>query len=201
VTAHATTVNVLLGNGNGTFQAAVSSASVGSSGLVIADFDRDGSLDVVTSGGTSISFLRGNGTASLAASVSSNVGVATSLLVPGDVNRDGRLDLVTASGGLAFIPGNGNGTFGIGTNLGFGGSQLAVQDFNQDGRLDVVGFVNLGGIAVANGNGNGTFQTPVLYAVGLIPDVMATASMTRDGLPDLVIADQDQSRVGMLLGR
>ena len=60
----ANSVNVLLGNGNGTFQAAKTSAA-GDNPLSIAvgDFNADGKLDLAAANGgtTGVSVMRGNG--------------------------------------------------------------------------------------------------------------------------------------------
>src|SRR5262249_36785763 len=63
------TVNVLLGNGDGSFQASpvVSSAGGTGSKMVVGDFDKDGNLDIVTDQGYSLSMEYGNGDGSFRA--------------------------------------------------------------------------------------------------------------------------------------
>jgi hypothetical protein len=83
------TVGVLLGVGDGTFQAAVSTPVVPFVGqIALADFNHDGRLDIAAGGG---SMLLGNGDGTFKPPISlvdSGSGVAV-----GDFNGDGRPDL------------------------------------------------------------------------------------------------------------
>src|SRR6188508_3373256 len=55
-------VSVLLGNANGTFQAAQSSATGASpASLAVGDFNSDGKIDLVTANANNLSVLIGNG--------------------------------------------------------------------------------------------------------------------------------------------
>jgi len=93
-------VSVLLGDGNGIFQAAVN-YSVGSypNSVVIGDFNGDGKLDMVTAnfGTNNVSVLLGNGDGTFQAAVNSAVGYAPVSVAVGDFNGDGELDLATAN--------------------------------------------------------------------------------------------------------
>src|SRR5207248_1922700 len=64
--------------------------------------------------------------------------------VTADFNRDGKADIVTISnftqGNLLFVPGNGNGTFGVSSQIA-GTSQtqgIDAGDVNGDGNPDIV---------------------------------------------------------------
>jgi hypothetical protein len=92
-------ISVLLGNGDGTFQAAkVSGASValGSSQFAIADFNQDGNLDIATDtvgpgGGLVLTLYLGNGDGSFQVDVSTAQSPLFQCqpLATGDLNGDG----------------------------------------------------------------------------------------------------------------
>src|ERR1017187_9198855 len=111
------TVSILLGNGNGTFQTAVS-YTVGDqpSSVAIADFNRDGKLDlaVANRNTASISLLTGNGDGTFG--LASDVAATTNLvsISPADFNGDGKQDLVavnSSTNSIYVLLGNGDGTF------------------------------------------------------------------------------------------
>src|SRR5205807_2404331 len=98
-------VSVLLGNGNGTFQAAQSfPAGFGPAGMAVGDFNRDGKPDLAVANRYSGNVLLGNGNGTF----QSPVGYAANLLVPipvavGDFNRDGFPDLVVGDAGAGTV--------------------------------------------------------------------------------------------------
>jgi hypothetical protein len=223
-------VGVLLGNGDGTFQAPVVYDSGGDDALsvAIADVNGDGKLDlVVANWAGSIGVLLGKGDGTFRAAVSYNGGgiYPTSVAI-GDVNGDGKPDLVVANvyqndndtnGGVSVLLGNGDGTFQAPVNYGSGGDRalsVAVSDVNGDGKMDLVvandcpnnsnycGVYSYPGVvSVLLGNGDGTFQTAVSYGSG--GDAAHSASVADvngDGKLDIVVANLDSSTVGVLLG-
>ncbi len=135
----------LLGNGDGTFQPAkfLSANFRGGSQLAVADFNRDGNLDVIeiepiNTGYVAVAPGKGDGT--FKSALTSAISGATFPAI-GDLNGDGILDLVgTSSSGPPFVSlGNGDGTFQMSTELpgtsnSFG---VAVADLNGDGKLDI----------------------------------------------------------------
>lgn len=92
-------VSILLGNGDGTFGAAVNFAVENPIALAIADVNRDGKSDVVTTthGGNGIAVLIGDGAGGLGAPATFNAGSMPDAIAIGDVNGDGRLDVATAN--------------------------------------------------------------------------------------------------------
>ncbi len=151
------TLLVSLGNGDGTFQPAVSYAiPTIATGIAAADFNGDGYTDLAitdSSGNTYIYLANSNGTGALTLSQTlagppqsgftpSNIAVAT-----GDFNKDGHPDLavLTSSYVLVYLN-NGFGSFSGTAPVMYGtisSSQyqqytgIAVADFNKDGYPDI----------------------------------------------------------------
>jgi hypothetical protein len=216
-------VSVLLGNGDGTFQPAVSYGSGGEQtySVAVADVNGDGKPDVVVTNycanagscaNGSVSVLLGNGDGTFQTAVSYGSGGAYVWSVAvGDVNEDGKPDLVLANicasntncanGSMAVLLGNGDGTFQAAVNYGPGGYaaySVAAADVNGDGKPDLVvangcassGNCASGSVGVLLGNGDGTFQTAASYGSGGYYALsVAVADINGDGKPDLVVAN------------
>jgi hypothetical protein len=139
-----TSLAVLLGNGDGTFQAPILNAfpsTVGS--LALADFNGDGLPDVVylitTSAEFAVALNESGGHFG-----TPNTYPLTTLTLPtaiasGDFNGDGKQDLIfaNAQGSATYVLGNGNGTFGSPQALPANVGAFTVADFNRDGYSDL----------------------------------------------------------------
>jgi hypothetical protein len=168
--------SILLGNGDGTFQAAVAYTVAGTptylANVVIGDFNRDGNLDLVVSDydGTPSDpttfdyFVAGNGDGTFQPSVQAQTIYPYSFYsTVADLNGDGILDIVLTNNvsilGASVLLGNGDGTFksGVDYSVGTPGFNvlcpIAVDDFNADGKLDLVYCEAL--------NNNGTYYDSV----------------------------------------
>jgi hypothetical protein len=232
------TVAVLFGNGDGTFQAAVSydSGGIGSTSVAVADVNGDHKPDLLVANNCgagcsspkgSVGVLLGNGDGTFQAAVSYASGAsAASFVTAADVNGDGKPDILVAneclvnSGGLCsggagvvgVLLGNGDGTFQTTTPYNTFGSfptSLAVADINGDGKLDLVvsSQDNLsstppaGGVNVLLGNGDGTFQPATSYSSGgKATNSVALADVNGDGKLDAVTANWQSNSVSVLLG-
>jgi hypothetical protein len=218
-------VSVLLGNGDGTFQTAMTYNSGGfnARSIVVADVNGDGKPDLLianlvannNTNYSAVNVLLGNGDGTFQIAVPYNSGGNTSTSVAvADVNGDGKPDLLVAnlcvssndctSGSVGVLLGNGDGTFQTAvpySSGGYGAYSVAVADVNGDGKPDLLvanlcttgddGCTNTNGVlGVLIGNGDGTFQTPLrYYAGGLWSYSVAVADVNGDGKPDLIVAD------------
>jgi len=99
-------IAVLLGNGDGTFQSAVTyNAGNKPQSIAIADFNGDGFPDLAVTNFLpwTVSILLNHGDGTFAAPFPFGAGNGTSFVVAGDLNGDGKPDLVTANGGSSDI--------------------------------------------------------------------------------------------------
>jgi hypothetical protein len=226
-------VGVLLGNGDGSFQTAAtySSGGIDTVSVAVADVNGDGKPDIVVANACGTSFncstdstvavLLGNGDGTFQQPVNyDSGGFVADFVAVADVNGDGKPDLVVANhcpsetacnnGLVGVLLGNGDGSFQTAVTYSSGdsgGYSVAVADVNGDGKPDIVVSNNFT-VAVLLGNGDGTFQTAVTYGSGgRAAESVAVADVNGDGKPDLLVTNECASgntcgngRVGVLLG-
>jgi hypothetical protein len=133
-------IELLLGQGDGNFQAPQNVGSTHRTSLTVSDFNGDGKLDFVASDAAtnSVIVFLGNGDGTFQSGVYYSVGTHPYSVAVGDFNQDGKPDLVTANNGsndVSVVLNNGNGTFGAATNYaaGTGPVAVAVGDFHHSG--------------------------------------------------------------------
>jgi hypothetical protein len=210
LTAGCGAVAILLGNGNGSFQAPQYYTCVSESPTQItaADVNKDGKLDLIVNdiSSTSLFVMLGNGNGTFQSAVATpSVGASSGYFAVADLNGDGKPDLAVADysdNSVSVLLGNGDGTFGSPTlaPAGSGPYSVAVGDFNGDGKPDLAVADYAGDtLAVALGNGNGTFQSPATYSVctttdtclsGAFPYTVVAADFNLDGKLDVLVGDQ-----------
>jgi len=205
--ASGNTVDVILGNPDGTFAAPVSYAIGGSPGpIAVGDFNNDGNLDVVVTFGNytsdccfGLSVLLGNGDGTFAKHVDFTLGEIPSAIVTGDFNGDGHLDAaVLLETSVAVLLGNGKGSFAppVRSAASQGALGMVVADFNGDGKLDIATAMykqidvigNVDSLSILFGNGNGTFAAPKeisLETGNVLPFGIGLGDFNGDGIPDI----------------
>jgi hypothetical protein len=204
-------IAVLLGNGDGTFQAPLFSQSPGDNNYEIAvgDFNNDGKLDLVTRTGLPatlyVSLGNGDGTFLPAYAIWSPPNTIFDPLLSGlnsftigDFNGDGNLDIAADADGarVEVLLGTGTGTVVPTASYlinqhqgGNGGGQIQAARLTHDGHLDLVVGTGYGAtLAILRGNGDGTFQSPTIYPLAQDDDEgLIVADVNGDGSPDIVV--------------
>src|SRR5436309_2917389 len=161
--AGSNTVSVLLGNGDGTFQAARTFPAGGSgpASVAVGDFNGDGRQDLAVTlygdgSGNTLAVLLGNGDGTFGAPLIFGVGPGPVSSAVADFNGDGIQDLAVANWDrnvghtVSVLLGNGDGTFQAAQNFlaGQGVASVAVGDLDGDGRPDLAAG-NYGGDTVS----------------------------------------------------
>ncbi len=212
VNSTSNTISILLGNGDGTYQARKDYVTgTTPQGIAIADYSGDGVLDIAVtdSASDSVSILLGNGDGTFQTKVDYATGNKPIGIAVGDFNGDGNPDLVVTNAkddSVGILLGNGNGTFKAPASYstGFNPCSVVVGDFNGDGKLDIATANNNGNaknmVSVFVGKGDGTFSNQLQYGTGNHPISIATGDVNGDGKLDLVVANQVSNSVSVLLG-
>ncbi|HVK16612.1 MAG TPA: FG-GAP-like repeat-containing protein [Fimbriiglobus sp.] len=208
-------VSVLPGQGDGSFGPATSIATGGTAGansVAVADFDRDGRLDLVVANrgpfpnyaapGT-ISILRGDGSGQFGTPLTLGAGANPVSVIAADLNGDGVVDAATAnleSDSVSVLVGNGDGTLAAARQYSVGRAEsLGVGDFNGDGTLDLVTANRHAFVTVLPGAGDGTFSAPCDYWAGAEPVSVAVGDFDGDARPDLAVAQLYSDQLSVLL--
>ena len=190
-------VDVWLGNADGTLSPRQPQAGQPLSNLFTGDVDRDGHLDIVLSNGDSNTLVvllgRGDGTFGKAATVS-NISVVE--LAMHDWNGDGIPDLLAMGATLNLLLGTGGGKLakpqdcGIAVDL----RRTVIDDFNGDGNADLATLLYPNySVNVVLGSGGCAFTARDDYPTPWLPTTLVAGDVTGDGILDLVEVDVDVS--------
>ena len=200
-------IEVLLGNGNATFQEGTAFGTNGLN-LVIADFNQDGSLDLARSDAFAGDVFIGRGDGSFKPAL--GVPTLTGYLRTDDLNGDGKPDIAAilpahvcgyppkiCNGNINILLGNGDGTFSLAFNSSGLYQTLSVGDFDADGNPDlaVVAATNV----VYRGDGQGNFNAAGTFSIGQPGDFLLSVDLNGDKLPDLVSTVRAANRIAVQL--
>ena len=208
VAAQGTTIEIYLGNGDGTFTSfktypfpgvSTRQYAVGDA-ILAADFNGDGKLDLLTLdqyGDMYIMVGRGDGTFAYPPTLitSSPVGCGTFVQLS-DFNADGTPDIAFCTGDeIGILIGNGDGTFQPPAFYpGTSSYDFATGDFLSNGHTDIVVSTDITNqFLLLSGNSNGTFQSeevislPTTNVNGGV--AMAVGDFNNNGLLDFVLDD------------
>lgn len=197
-------VAVLRGNADGSFQPAVlfGSSTFCPYALAVADFNRDGHLDVVVpdSDESRLTLFLGDANGTFPARRDYNlrqpaVGNEPETFEPavGDLNSDGNPDVALADylgNQVILVLGRSNGTFGVPEYVPTASYPFstAVGDLNGDGNADIV-TSNSGVISVLLGEGNNKFQEHVDYPTLNSAGFLVLGDVNGDGKLDVIATE------------
>ena len=193
-------ITVLLNRGDGTFASPATFYAGGAAFLLtVGDLNRDGAPDIVVAATFSVTVLINAGDGTFPTRVTYDNSSACDDVGPitvGDFNGDGYPDVARScyqgKAAVGVRINQGDGTLGpeIAYSAGSWPWQVAVEDFTGDGKSDLAvanssAYFNT--VSILPGKGDGTFGAQVVYPA-VLPRIMATGDLNRDGHSDLVTA-------------
>lgn len=194
------TVALYLNNGSGLFSGPTNFESGGNGeyGLIAADMNNDGILDLVcgTRDSQDACVMRCNGNATFTTTDVEDIGGSVWVIVAGDLNGDGNMDIASAnsfSANGAILLGNGAGQFGAATTYPSTGHTASsdIGDVDGDGDLDWL-LSAFGGqnwrLFTNNGNGVFTYHSDITAPSN--PSCAAFFDTDNDGDLDVALFDE-----------
>ncbi|MGH9368644.1 MAG: FG-GAP repeat domain-containing protein, partial [Thermoanaerobaculia bacterium] len=196
---------LLPGDGSGSFGARQTWATLGRP-VAVADFDRDGIVDVLGSFEGGIALLLGS-----RGPLVENYPPPSDSTLSGDFDGDGHADIVAVSNSFSFplyprltlLWGDSSG-FTLGVSLSFGASGVAAGDVNGDGASDLLVARFAGGdtaqMDVHLGGPGRTFTLGSTFDVEPGTTAITISDLDGDGRPDAAVWGRFSGDVSIFLG-
>lgn len=201
------TVNVLFGNGDGTFGKPFSYAAIQNPvGLSLGNFAGKGKIDLAVASQAGLAILLNDGSGHFPAATPVAITSQPLSLAAADLTGSGHDDLVLANqdGTISVLLGDGNGGFHAPTAYAIASGPLTsvvAGDFNGDGKADIaVSQTNSNTLSVLLSNGDGSFQPAAQYTVGNSPTFVIAADLQGKGVADLVTINRAANTFSVLQG-
>ena len=189
-------------------------AGVGPAAVTVADFNKDGDLDLAVANykENTISILlgSGNGGFDIHYKLSNGQYAGPNGIAIGDINNDGHLDLAVVNSNASNVGiflGQGKGKFSsqktYSTGMNSAPLGLALADVNNDQFLDLVVSDNAtSAVLVFLGSGNGTFNVIGAFSTGANsqPYSIVIKDLNRDSFLDLIVTNSGANNIGVFLG-
>jgi hypothetical protein len=215
-------LQIFLGNGDGTFTAGVNlpTSFYYSYSVAVGDFNGDGKLDVAVAsacgdvmcynaGSISVYLGKGNGTFGVPVQLESILEYSPWSLAVADYNGDGHLDIATQgllAGAVYVFFGNGKGAFQAATSYVTEEAPYSIvaADFNNDKHIDLLTsdlnpwglFANPPSVALLLNDGKGAFDSGTAKSIGADPAGIAIGDLSGNKKLDLVIVSSGDSEYG-----
>ncbi len=207
-------INLLIGNGDGTFKLPTTYTYSGSSynyRIAAGHLDNNGFKDlVVTSATSGFNALSNTGSGFTAGPLSSTPNRELTSCIIADLDNDGKNDVLVdatqsgVSGRIQLSSGQGNGTFKPCVTYGvFGGNLVGLLtiDVNKDGKTDIIGTNQVGSqqnlyLAIQSGTGSSWLNGNILLSNYSPQQVL---DYNFDGFPD-ILAAKYQAGTNLFLG-
>ncbi len=199
---------LMLGVGDGTFMPWRAYEFTSLAGMLVGDFNADGTLDVAIDNGQNgadVTMLRGLGDGLLEPAGDHIVGMTPTNSRVADLDADGVDDLIVTQG-IDFMLFRGGGDRLLRTPDRYdvnGDNPIAIDvaDFNADGNLDCVTANRLSGsLSVLLGLGDGSFGPPTILAAGGDPRAVVAIDLNDDTHIDLACVNAEDDTVSVFFG-